>query len=119
VRNNATRALLVLVESKPNLARDVPAEGFIELLLSGTWTDLNKAGFLLSSITRDRNPKLLARLRTVAVQERLIEMARWRTGHAEAARYLLGRMAGVDEKRLQQLVTSGKVEEILTRLQAK
>ena len=33
--------------------------------------------------------------------------------------YLLGRMAGVDEKRLQQLVTSGKVEEILNRLQAK
>ena len=35
VRNNATRALSVLAESNPNLAADIPAEGFIELLLSG------------------------------------------------------------------------------------
>ncbi|HET9532669.1 MAG TPA: hypothetical protein VFQ92_20110, partial [Blastocatellia bacterium] len=119
VRNNATRALLVLVESNPNLARDIPAEDFIELLLSRTWTDLNKASNLLSSLTRDRNPRLLAQLRKAEVRERLIEMARWRTDHAEAARYILGRMAGVAEERLQQLVTAGEVEAILNRLRDK
>ena len=117
VRNNATRALLVLVDSNSNLRRAIPVEGFIHLLSSGTWTDLNKTGSLLELITRDRNPTLLARLRKAEVQESLIEMARWRTGHAGAARYILGRIAGVDEELLQQLVTSGDLEEILSRLQ--
>lgn len=119
VRNNATRALIVLVESNPKLAGDVPAEGFIELLLSGSWTDLNKAGFLLSAMTRGRNPRLLAGLGKAEVAERLIEMARWRTEHAEAARYILGRVAGVEEARLQHLVRAGEVEAILKRLREK
>jgi hypothetical protein len=110
---HATTRYLFTVCGNPNLARRIPVEGFIELLLSGTWTDLNKAGSLLSLITMGRNPTLLARLRRAEVQERLIEMARWRTGHADAARYILGRMAGIDEERLHQLVSSGNVEEIL------
>jgi hypothetical protein len=116
VRNNATRALSVLVASHPHLASHVRADDFIELLLSGEWTDLNKAGWLLSSITKDRCPRLLAKLRKPEVQERLIEMARWRTYHAGAARCILGRMAGIDEERLQQLVAAGNVEAILSGL---
>lgn len=119
VRNNATRALLVLVESNPNLDRSVPAGPFVELLLSGTWTDLNKASSLVSLITGSRDPRLLARLGKAELRERLIEMARWRTGHAEAARFILGRMAGVDEEHLQELVTAGNVEAILQSLRNK
>jgi hypothetical protein len=118
VRNNATRALLVLVESNPKLAIDIPVGGFAELLLSGTWTDLNKASFLLSSLTRSRNAKMLGKLRDREVVERLMEMARWRT-HGEPARTILGHIAGADEERLQQLVTTGNVEEIINRKQAK
>ena len=119
VRNNATRALLVLVESNPKLAMDIPVEGFIEQLLSGTWTDLNKASSLLSSVTNNRNPAMLAQLSKSEVKARLIERARWRTGHAEAAGYILGRIAGIAEERIQQLVTTGQMETIINELRSK
>jgi hypothetical protein len=118
VRNNATRALLVLVESNPKLAIDIPVEWFTELLLSGTSSDLNKTSFLLSSLTQSRNARMLAKLRDREVVERLLEMSRWRT-HGEAARTILGRIAGMDEERLQQLVTTGNVEEIIQSRQAR
>ena len=118
VRNNATRALMVLAESNAKLAMEIPTEGFVELLLSGTWTDLNKASVLLAAITRNRKAELLIQLRMKDVLERLIEMARWRTGHAQAAQYVLGRIAGIDEERLEELVTTRKVELIINRLQS-
>lgn len=119
VRNNATRALVVLAGSSEKVAMDIPAEGFIELLLSGTWTDLNKASSLLDSMTRSRNAKILTQLRSREVLGRLIEMARWRTGHCAPARYILGRLAGINESRLEQLVATGKVEVIINELRGK
>jgi hypothetical protein len=113
VRNNAARALGVLLESNPKLAADVPAEYFLDLLLSGKWSDVNKAGMFLYSRTQNRDEKVLALLRRPDVMERLLEIARWRTFHSDAAKYLLGRMAGISEERLKQLVTSGNTEEIL------
>lgn len=62
---------------------------------------------------------MLAQLRRRDVRERLIEMARWRTGHAEAARRILGRVAGIDEKRLVRLVAAGEVEAIIKSLSAR
>lgn len=119
VRNNATRALIVLAESNTKVAAEIPAEGFVGLLLSGTWTDLNKGSYMINAITKSRSAKILARLHDREVLERLIEMARWRTGHAEPARYILGRMAGIDESRLEQLVKTGKVDAIISELQDK
>lgn len=116
VRNNAVRALMVLANSSSQVASEIPAAGFIELLLSGTWTDLNKAGNVLSVLTRKRNARLLAALRRREVLDRLIEMARWPTGHAEPAITILGRIAGIDEGRLKQLVKTGKVEAIINAL---
>jgi hypothetical protein len=115
IRNNAIRALGVMAESNPRTATEIPADNFIEMLLSGTWTDLNKAGYLLSSITRGRSPDILAKLGRRDVLERLIEMARWRkqTGHADVAMQILGRIAGIDEDRLEQLVTAGDVDAII------
>jgi hypothetical protein len=118
VRNNATRALLVLAESSPKAATEIPAESFIELLLSGTWTDLNKVSGLFYALTKSRNVKLLEQLRRREVLERLIEMARWRS-HGEAARYIVGRVAGIDESRLEGLVRGGKVEAIINELPGK
>jgi hypothetical protein len=118
VRNNATRALIVLAESNPNIASEIPAEDFIEMLLSGTWTDINKTGGLLDSITRGRDAKVLAQLRRPEVLDRLIEIARWRS-HGESARYILGRIAGIGESRLSQLVTNGQVEDIINELRGK
>jgi hypothetical protein len=115
VRNNATRALLVLALSSRKWAGRIPPEGFVELLNSGTWTDLNKAGEILSVLTLSHNRKLNALLRSRALA-RLTEMARWQTQHARAARLILGRMAGIEESRLEQLADQGKVGEILVAL---
>jgi hypothetical protein len=104
VRNNATRALGVLAKSDPKVAARIPAAGFVEMLNSGKWADRNKAGGLLMALSRWRSPKLLAALRARAL-ESLLEMARWRsTGHAYPARMLLGRIGGIEEARLQELV---------------
>jgi len=115
VRNNATRALIVLAKSSPKVASGIPATSFIELLLSGTWTDLNKASNLLNLISKRRNKEILAQLRRREVLERLIEIARWRS-HGEPARYILGRVAGIDESRLEQLVVTKQVEVIIAAL---
>lgn len=116
VRNNAVRALAVLAQSNLQLRARIPAEAFIPKLNSGSWTDRNKAGFLLDELSKGRNPKLLTQLRSQAL-ESLIEMARWRSpGHANFARILVGRIAGLEETRLQQLVETGQVEQIIKAL---
>lgn len=113
VRNNAVRALGVLGESNSSVARRIPADGFISMLNSGTWTDRNKAGYLLEVLTKQRDPRLLELLRARATDS-LLEMARWREpGHASSARMILGRIAKLDETRLQQLVATKNVDAII------
>ena len=115
VRNNATRALGVLAESSAKVAARIPAGGFIKLLSSGSWTDRNKAGWVIYSLTKSRDPKLLAQLRSEALVS-LIEMARWQSvGHAYTARILLARIAGIEEERAMQLANSNP-EEIIKAL---
>src|SRR2546421_2351488 len=113
VRNDSIRALGVLAESSPKVASQIPPEGFVEMVSSGSWTDRNKAGFLLDELSQRRDPKLLGLLRSRSLDS-LIEMARWRgRGHADFARILLGRIAGIEESRLQQLMDAGQVEQII------
>lgn len=113
VRNNAIRALWVLAESGPNTASEIPADRFIEMLNSGVWLDRNKAGMMLMALTRARNPRLLQQLRTEALPS-LIEMARWHDpGHADAYRVILGRIAGLSESRIRQLIRNGRVDAIV------
>ena len=116
VRNDATRALAVLADSNPKVAARIPAGGFIRMLSSPSWTDRNKAGFLLMYLTRTRDPKLLRQIRAEALTP-LIEMARW-TDHAHAlfARMLLGRIAGIPDQRLIELSNAGNAEEIIKEL---
>ena len=117
VRNDAIRALGVLAQSSPKVADRIPPSGFVAMLSSGSWTDRNKAGFLLTELTKRRPPRLLNQLRSQALDS-LIEMARWRSrGHADFARILLGRIAGIEETRLQQLVDAGQVDQIINSLQ--
>ncbi len=117
VRNNAVRALSVLAKSSPRVAVQIPAEGFVAMLSSGSWSDRNKAGWLLSELSTTRNRQLLDQLRAQALDS-LIEMAHWRSsGHAYSSRILLGRVAGIEETRLQNLVDTGQVEQIVKALQ--
>lgn len=116
VRNNAVRALGVLARSNPKVAARIPAEAFIEMLNSGSRFDRNKAGALLEQLSQRRDPRLLGQLRAKA-QASLMEMARWRSsGHAYPARVIIGRIAGIEENRLQQLVQDGQVEQIISVL---
>ena len=119
VRNNATRALGVLAESSAKVAARIPAGGFITMLSSGSWTDRNKAGWVLTALTKSRSPKLLARLRSEALVS-LIEMARWHNpGHAYTFRLLLARIAGIDETRAEQLAHAGNPDEIMKALSSR
>jgi len=117
VRNNALRALWLIVESNPEMAKNVSIGNICELLQSGSWSDLNKASLLLSAMTKIRDQDMLISLRQDEVLERLIEIARWSfTGHNEPARYILGRIAGINEERLQQLVKDENLKEIIDKL---
>jgi len=50
----------------------------------------------------------------------LIEMANWRNiGHAGAALAMLGRIAGIDEAKLEQLIESGQTAPILHEFEVK
>ncbi len=113
VRNNATRALGVLVRAKAKLADKIPSETFIEMLNSGRWSDRNKAAALLDGLTGSRNPQLLEEVRLRAL-DALLEMAAWRRpSHAFFVRRILGRVAGLPEERIHELAQNGPVETIL------
>jgi hypothetical protein len=113
VRNNATRALGVLVRSKAELAAQIPPDTFIEMLNSGKWQDRNKGAGLLEELTAARNPQLLEKICSTALDS-LIEMASWRRpGHAYSARIVLGRVAGLPEDRLGDLAWNGPVATII------
>lgn len=119
VRNNAVRALGVLASSSERISARIPAKPFAHMLNSGIWSDRNKAGRLLVVLSRRREPRLLSLLRSEAL-ESLVEMARWRDlGHASDARTILGRIAGIEEARLGEMVASGKVDEIINAVRAR
>jgi hypothetical protein len=103
VRNNAVRALGVLAESNPSIAKQIPKAPFVPFLNSGIWKDRNKGGYLLEMLTKRHDSKLFQLLKRGA-SDSLVEMAHWREfGHAKSARLILGRIAGIEEDRLQKL----------------
>lgn len=113
VRNNAARALGVLVQSNAALAAEIPPDTFIEMLNSGTWTDRNKGTSLLMELTAGRDSDLLVKIRSVALDS-LTEMASWRRpSHAFFARMVLGRVGGIPEDRLKELAWNGPVDAII------
>jgi hypothetical protein len=103
VRNNATRALSEILDGDPSAASMIPAAPFIEMLHSGTWTDRNKAGWVIASLTKSRDVGTLATIKARA-WDALLEMARWRhTGWSSRARMILARIAGIPEDRVVSL----------------
>jgi hypothetical protein len=115
VRNYAIRSLRTLAVSSPKIAASIPAGEFVDLLNSGLWLDRNKVGSLLAALTAyTRNTKVLRRMREEALPS-LIEMARWQNAaQADVYRVLLGRIAGLDEARIEELKQSGRVDEIIS-----
>lgn len=105
VRNNAVRALSVLLAARKAQPLLIDPQPFIAMLFSGKWTDRNKGSLLLFRLTESRNPTLLDALRRQALQP-LIEGASWSgdPGHSTAFLVILGRIAGIPNDRLQQLI---------------
>lgn len=118
VRNNAMRALAafaVLAARKPEQQIKISPDPFVDMLNSLAWTDRNKASFALAELTESRAPGLLISLRKRALPS-LVEMARWKSqGHAMAAYMMLGRLAGLSEKEIEDAWHSGSRETVIAR----
>jgi hypothetical protein len=118
VRNNAVRSLWVLFVSHETPPSNLNISPVIGLLWSGTWTDRNKASLLLASLTRNRNPKILQKLRESAMPP-LLEGARWDPNHARSFLLLLGRVASIPKAKLQALISSGQGAQIILAAEQK
>jgi hypothetical protein len=115
VRNNAIRVLAVLASHDAGIARRIPPDPFIPMLHSLTWSDRNKAMFLLDPVTAARDPHTMESLRLQAI-EPLRQMSRWTYwDHASMALVLLGRIADIPEARLQRLLQARDAAAILSR----
>jgi hypothetical protein len=98
VRNDAMRALVVFTRATKIEPPQVPYQPFIALLNSPVWFDRNKSSLALMQLASARDPTLLKMLREQALPS-LVEMARWGDrNHAEAAFFILGDVAGLDDK---------------------
>ena len=118
VRNNAMRALAVIVESardRPEFEQISPAP-FIDMLNSVDWTDRNKATMLLTALTEKGDAALLQQLREQALPS-LVEMALWQSvGHAYAPFRLLGRVAGLSEQEIGNAWARGEQDKVIARV---
>jgi hypothetical protein len=103
VRNNTTRALSEILDNDPSAAAQIAPDSFIDMIRSGTWSDRNKSSMVLEPLTKTRDPRLLAHMKSEA-SDALLEMARWRNnGWAYSPRVILARIAGVPEERIDAL----------------
>jgi hypothetical protein len=105
VRNNAIRAIAVLVESAEKdsgILQLIDPEPFIAMLSSPEWKDRNKAIGVLLALTEERDPRWTGRFQGDAVSS-LAEMARWQSpSHARAAFNLLGRLVGLKDDDIEK-----------------
>lgn len=117
VRNNAVRALGVLASTGRGVAVQVDMKPLVDLLYSGTWTDRNKASWLIANLTESRDPQMLAQLRRTAMAP-LVEGARWDAEHAGFFLTILGRIGGINEKKLEGMIAAGDRGGILAAAEA-
>jgi hypothetical protein len=118
VRENAVRALkAVAVGAKLHPEQQIRIEPtwFVELMNSVVWSDRRNATLALVNLTEQRDPEMLALIRERALPS-VIEMARWHDmEHALPAFILAGRLAGLDEKAIQEAWVTGNREPVLKK----
>jgi hypothetical protein len=104
VRANAIRALSAMyvgAKVHPDQGIRIQPTWFVELLNSVVWSDRRNAAAALDDMTDDRDGGTLALIRDRALPS-LIEMARWHDlAHALPAFILVGRLADLPEKQIQ------------------
>jgi HEAT repeat protein len=90
VRNNAARALVVLVTG---VGLAPPTAIFVRMLSSGIWTDRNKSLGILRPLVERGDAELLRELRSRAL-DALTEMSQWQCpDHSADARSMLSRLS--------------------------
>jgi len=113
VRNNAVRALGaigILANAEPELGIRIPSSLFVRMLNSVVWSDRNKASSILFfSLTSPRDAETLQQLRENALPS-VVEMARWKTNHAQFCFFILGRMAGMPDAAIFEAWSGGERE---------
>lgn len=118
VRNNSMRALAVIAgfaQRFPKQRIKVPVKPFIDMLNSIEWTDRNKSSFALYQLTEKRDPAVLAKLRVRALPS-LVEMSRWKSGHALSPFFVLGRAGNFSEGEIQKEWDSGNREALIEKV---
>jgi hypothetical protein len=118
VRVNAVRglkALAVYARLNPNAGIRIEPTWFIEMLNSLSWTDRQQALGVLQILTDKGNPSTIDQLRERALGS-LVEMARWKAlSHALPAYLLLGRVAGLADKDVQDAWSRGDREWVIAQ----
>jgi hypothetical protein len=116
VRGNAMRALkAVAIGAKLHPDQEIRVEPtwFMELLNSLVFSDRRGAALALENLTENRDPGTLELIRARSLQS-LIEMARWRDLKAALPAFILaGRVAGLDEKEINQAWIDGDRDAVL------
>lgn len=109
VRFNAARSLIAFTGARIK----IEPTWFIEMLNSLSWTDRTRALAALQILTDSRDKAVLDQIRVRALPA-LAEMARWKTlEHALPAYILLGRLAGISEKQIQDSWSRGDREPLI------
>ena len=118
VRNNAMRAMsaiATLAALRPELEIRISPTWYVEMLNSIVWTDRNKAVMELLNLTESRQENVLSLIRERALPS-LAEMARWRSlKHALGPYILLGRVAGMSEKQIQDAWSAGQRDAVIAK----
>lgn len=119
VRANAMRAvnaIAVLAAKRPSLNLRIPATWFVEMLNSLALSDRTRAAAALVNLTDKDAASALDQIRARALPS-VVEMARWRTlRFALPAFILVGRMAGLTEKQIEESWTKGGREAVILKV---
>lgn len=122
VRANAMRAvnaIAVLAAKQPSPGLRIPATWFVEMLNSIALSDRTRAAAALVNLTDKDAKPALEQIRVRALPS-VVEMARWRTlRFALPAFILVGRMAGLTEKQIEERWTKGEREAVIRRVSQK
>lgn len=118
VRANAMRSLTafaIFADRNPGSGIRVQPTWFIELLNSIVWSDRYRAATALVSLSERRASSALETMHERALPS-LVEMARWKTlAHALPAFILVGRIAGLSEKQIQDAWRRGDRDPVINK----
>jgi hypothetical protein len=122
VRANAMRALTavsVLATRNPDLGIHISPTWFIEMLNSIVLSDRIKASTALVNLTEKDGKPTLDQINERALGS-VLEMAQWHNlRYALPSYILLGRIAGLDEKQIQESWSNGQRSAVVMRFAGK